>query len=154
MGTQEEFTASQDRFWRALVRVATLLPRSLDDDLRRDTPISLTEFAALLHLSEAPEGTARMSDLAAMTGLSPSRISRVCLEMETRGLLEKQKSVEDARSNLVTITSAGRAQYRAAYPVQVAGAHRLLFSETSDGDVRAATSVLERIVGRLQADTL
>ena len=44
----------QQRSWRALVVGSTLLMDRLDDDLRREFNISLTEYEILVRLSERP----------------------------------------------------------------------------------------------------
>jgi hypothetical protein len=52
-----------------------LLP-ALDAQLRRDAGVSHFEYEGLAALSEAPERTLRMSDLAVLAEGSLSRLSR------------------------------------------------------------------------------
>jgi len=47
-----------------LERLITLLPSAIDAQLQRDADLSMVEYMTLAMLSEAPEGTLRMSDLA------------------------------------------------------------------------------------------
>ncbi len=143
------FASDEDRVWRALIRIATVLPRSLDDELQRTVHLSLTEFAGLLHLAEAGDEGLRMSDLAAATGLSPSRITRVVSEMLDRGWAEKSRDEEDARSNVAVITPLGREQFERAYPIQVSQARRLLFDHLPTDERENLAGLLESVVQRL-----
>ena len=141
---------NEDRAWRDLIRIATILPRVLDTQLRRKTPLSLSEFGVLLHLSEAPDGEMRMGDIAAGTGLSPSRITRVVAEMRVDELVEGRQDPDDARSQIARITDLGRQQQAQAYLVQVAGARELIFDHVDDDDVTRLADLLELIVRRLR----
>lgn len=146
---EQPFTPDEDRVWRALIRVSTILPRALDDELEREARVSLTEFAALLHLTEAGEDGMRMSDLAAATGLSPSRITRVVSEMLDRGWAEKSRAIDDARSNLAVITPLGEKQLRHAYPVQVNHARQVFFNHLQADEWSHLAGILEELVQRI-----
>ena len=140
----------EDRAWRDLIRIATILPRVLDAQLRRRTPLTLSEFGVLLHLSEAPDGEMRMSDIAAQIGLSPSRITRVVADMRTHGLVEYRRDHEDARSNITRITDHGRQELAQAYLVQVAGARELIFDHADADEVARLADLLDGVVRRLR----
>src|ERR1700712_3638862 len=60
----------EEAFLRAWSRAALIVPRALDADLMSGQGMSLTEYTALMHLSEAPGRTMRMSDLASACALS------------------------------------------------------------------------------------
>ena len=140
----------EDRAWRDLIRITTILPRVLDAQLRRTTPLTLSEFGVLLHLSEAPEGELRMSDIAAGTGLSPSRITRVVAELRVHDLVEGRQDPNDARSQIARITDEGRRRVAEAYLVQVAGARELVFDHVDEDDVARLADLLDGVVRRLR----
>jgi len=146
----ERLGINEDRAWRDLIRIATILPRVLDTQLRRSTPLSLSEFGVLLHLSEATDGELRMGDIAASTGLSPSRITRVVAEMRVHELVEGRQDRDDARSQIARITDLGRQQQAQAYQVQVAGARELIFDHVDDDDVARLAELLDGVVRRLR----
>lgn len=141
---------NEDRAWRDLIRIATILPRVLDAQLRRRTPLTLSEFGVLLHLSEAPDGAMRMSDIAARIGLSPSRITRVVAEMRVHELVEGRQDPDDARGQIARITDKGRQQLAQAYLVQVAGARELIFDHVDEDEVARLADVLDGVVRRLR----
>jgi DNA-binding MarR family transcriptional regulator len=146
------FSTDEDRLWRALIRATTLLPRALDEELERGSRVSLSEFGVLLHLSEADGNQMRMAEIATTTGLSASRITRVVAEMQSRGWVVKSPSADDGRGNVTKLTTDGHRQLREAYPVQVAGARRILFDRLTVGDISAIGQVLEEMVATLRGD--
>ncbi|MGC0362934.1 DNA-binding MarR family transcriptional regulator [Rhodococcus sp. 27YEA15] len=142
------FTAPEDRLWRALMHVNALLPSVLEGDLQRAFRISLSQFAALLHLSEAEGGRMRMSELASAATLSPSRITRVIAELQRSGLVEKVTSTEDGRGMVAVITEAGRELAALGYPVQVARARALFLEHLDESEIDHMGSVLEAVAAR------
>jgi len=55
---------TEQRSWRTLIQVTTGVLATLDNELRAEHGLSLGEYEVLVHLSEAPEGSLRMTDLA------------------------------------------------------------------------------------------
>ncbi|MFE4950778.1 MarR family winged helix-turn-helix transcriptional regulator [Leifsonia sp. NPDC056665] len=139
------FDDVEDRAWRALVHVADLLPRHLDNEMEDARRISVKEFAILLHLSESQDSTLRMSTLAADVGLSPSRTTRVVETLRRRGWIQKSPDASDGRATTVAITDSGRAQVGPAYDVQVEGARRILFDHITREDAEQLARVLRRL---------
>ncbi len=63
---------------------------------------------AILRVLVAREGT-RISDLASLSGISPSAMTRVLEKLEARGLVERVRGAqEDGRAAMVKITIEGR----------------------------------------------
>src|SRR5271157_1915278 len=63
---------------------------------------------AILRVLVASEG-ARLRDLAALSGITPSAMTRVLEKLETRGLVERVRGTHsDGRAAMVRITAAGR----------------------------------------------
>lgn len=139
------FDTVEDHAWRALVHVADLLPRHLDNEMRFARRISVKEFAVLLHLSESADSTLRMSALAANIGLSPSRTTRVVETLRRRGWVDKSPDASDGRATTVAITDAGLEQVGPAYDAQVADARRILFDNISQEEAETLGRVLRRL---------
>ena len=68
-------TEPEMQAWRALMEVTTGVMATLDGELRAEHGLSLGEYEVLVHLSEAPEHSLRMTDLASRLRLSPSGIT-------------------------------------------------------------------------------
>ncbi|MFD4641600.1 MarR family winged helix-turn-helix transcriptional regulator [Lentzea sp. NPDC058436] len=109
------------QLWRSLGRLVHALPRTLEDDMSR-TGVTMTEFAVLLLLSEAPDRRLRMSALASAAGLTASRITRVVDGLAKHGLVRKERHGEDARGNDAIVTEEGVRTMRAAQPTYLASA--------------------------------
>src|SRR5690349_4662930 len=77
-------TADEMRAWRALHAVAVVLPVALEVQLQRDAQLSHLEYYALAGLSDRPDRTLRLSDLAILTGAELSRISHLIARLEKR----------------------------------------------------------------------
>jgi DNA-binding MarR family transcriptional regulator len=106
----------EELVWRALNRIMVALPRALDEDLVRETGLSLNAYATLMNLSEAENQEMRMADLAAATALSASRITRLVDELQERNMVTKRKSGDDGRGNVARLTPEGLKRLKAAYP--------------------------------------
>jgi DNA-binding MarR family transcriptional regulator len=111
--------ATEERAWRALARFFVTAPQLLDDDLQRGAHISLSAYSILLHLSEAPQRTLRMTELARHAYLSGSRTTRLVDELIADGLVAKERNAADGRGFDVTLTDDGLAALKRAYPVHL-----------------------------------
>lgn len=133
------------------MRVTTALPRALEDQFLAETGLGITDYGVLVALSEAPDNLLRISALAATTGLSLSRISRVVDDLTRRGLVEKRKCPEDGRASNAVLTAAGLARLEAAYPGHLARARASVFDHLSTEDIRTAGPVLAKLAAALDA---
>ena len=145
MTTATPFTADQEAVWRSLLRIVISMPRILDEDLMRESGLSLTEYGVLMYLSEAPDRQLRMSELATLTGLSPSRITRLVETLRKAGLVRKERCVGDARGNVTTLTEDGFARLRAAYPAHLRSARRTVIDHLNATEIATMAVALQRI---------
>ena len=141
----EPLGAEEQVLWRALGRLMHVMPRLLDEDMTRACGISMTDYAVLVNLAEAPEHQLRMVDLAAATALSPSRITRVVDDLRRRGLVRRAPHASDARGAVAVLTADGLASVRAAQPQHVASARRRVLDHVPAGQVAALAAVLDQV---------
>jgi len=151
MGELTALDAGEAAFWRSLIRVATVLPRALEDQFLPETGLTVSDYGVLVALSEAPGRLLRISALAATTALSLSRISRVVDDLARRGLVEKRRCAEDGRASNAVLTEAGLARLKAAYPSHLARVRASVFDHLSAEDLRTAGPVLARLAAALDA---
>lgn len=142
--------ADEEALWRALAEVITTLPRALDEQFARATGVSMTEYSALVALSEAPGRELRMSELANATFLSLSRMSRVIDRMAKQSLVTRRKCPTDGRSSFAMLTESGLAALKAVYPGHLARVRGLVFDQLDESEVAAVGPVLARIAERLR----
>jgi DNA-binding MarR family transcriptional regulator len=81
----QPLTAEEEAFLRAFGRAVITVPRVLEADLLRQQGVSLSEYNALMNLSEAPDRRLRMSDLASASALSLSGMTRVVNRLVLQG---------------------------------------------------------------------
>ena len=95
-----------DKWWNELERLARILGQIGPDEACCDG-LSQRQ-TAILRVLVAGEG-ARLMDLAALSGITPSAMTRVLEKLEARGLVERVRGThEDGRAAIVRVTAAGR----------------------------------------------
>ncbi len=139
-------TPGERSAWLALAAVSIRLPAALDRQLRRDAGFGLFEYHALAALSEAPDRTRRMSDLADLAQGSLSRLSQVVTRMEGRGWVRRSADPSDGRTTLVTLTDEGWATIVAAAPGHVAEVRRLVIEPLSAAQQGQMASIGRRLL--------
>ena len=107
---------AQQQAWRHIVGLFMTLPSAIDSDLQRNAGLSLFEYLVLANLSETPEGTLQMSDLAQRANASLSRLSHVISRLEKRGWVIKRPCENDRRASSIVLTAGGKKKIRAAAP--------------------------------------
>lgn len=138
----------EERAWLGLLETREAIVRALDAELQREHRLPLSNFEALIAIAHAAEGEITISDLAEQVLLSPSRVSRLVIEFERDGLVERRRSASDARSTRALITEKGRDRLREAAPTYLVTVKTLLIDKLSQRDVKC----LARTWSRLQAD--
>jgi DNA-binding MarR family transcriptional regulator len=146
--------AEQQRAWRAWLTVAELLPRVLDAQLQRDAGISHAAYVVLAMLSESPDRSRRMSDLARRANQSQSRLSHTVARLEDRGWVRRQRSAEDGRGNVAVLTDTGWDVVRSVAPGHVEAVRAAFFEPLERGQTEALRAALERVVERLDPEHL
>ena len=139
-------TAEEEAAWRAVASVLVRLPWALECQLQRDAGLSFIEYYALAMLSEAPEHTRRMSDLAAVTNASLSRLSHLVKRLEDRGFVRRQTDPTDGRYTNAVLTKAGYEHLVASAPAHVATVRQLVIDPFTKTELRQLHKAAERIL--------
>jgi len=139
----------EQRAWRAYLTASRLLMDRLDRELQRDAGMPHAYYEILVRLSEAPRRTLRMSDLAAATTSSRSRLSHAVARLEESGWVRRSTCPTDRRGQLAELTDQGAAALTAAAPGHVEGVRRHLFDVLTPAQVRELAAISERLLTRL-----
>jgi len=131
--------------WMGLMAVFVRLPAALDRQLRADSGMTHFDYQVMVILSETPDRTLSMSQIAEWTEGSLPRLSQVAARLEKAGWLERRPDPDDGRSTLATLTDQGFEALTAAAPRHVAEVRRLVF----DSLTRAQVGQLARITNRI-----
>jgi DNA-binding MarR family transcriptional regulator len=138
--------------WLALAGLMMKVPGALDAQLQRDADLTFFEYMVLAMLSEQPDLTMRMTELATITNASPSRLSHVARRLQERGLLDRARDCDDARSVNATLTQAGVEQVVAAAPRHVEHVRRLIIDVLTPDHLAQLTAIGGRIMAQVDPD--
>jgi DNA-binding MarR family transcriptional regulator len=144
--------AAQQRAWLNLAGVVIRLPGALDAEMQQKASLSLFEYLVLAGLSEAPDQTVRMSELARLTNSSLSRLSHVVSRLERHGWVHRRACPQDGRYTNATLTEQGFAKVVATAPGHVATVRSLVIDALTATQLRQLNSIAGRILDRIDAN--
>lgn len=139
--------------WLTVVAFSEVFPASIDAQLKEGLGINRFEYSVLAMLSEEPGHTLVMSDLAAVTFGSLSRLSHAVGRLEERGWVERQPGEGGRRHTVVRLTEAGRGTIESAAPDHVAHVRSVMVQPLSDDELVALTAITRKLVARIDPDT-
>ena len=145
-------TDDEQRAWRAYLGATRRVFEELDRELQRDAGMPHTYYTILVALSEAPDRTLRMSQLADASGSSRSRLSHAVARLEENGWVRRRSCPSDRRGALAVLTDEGFAALAAAAPGHVAGVRRHLFDRLTPDQVHQLRCISESVLGFNQFD--
>jgi DNA-binding MarR family transcriptional regulator len=144
--------AQELQAWMPLVGLIRKLPAALDRQLQSEAGISHFEYVVLSRLSEAPQRTLRMSDLAEFANGSLSRLSHVVKRLEHRGWMRREPCPEDGRFTNAILTDDGYAKVVATAPGHVQTVRAVVMDALSATQLRQLRDIGERILRQIDAD--
>ncbi|MCL7377651.1 MarR family winged helix-turn-helix transcriptional regulator [Streptomyces sp. 35G-GA-8] len=141
-------TADEKEAWTGLVSLVLLLPGRLESPLHQKTGLTLFEYLALSHISEAPERRLRMSELAYLANGSLSRLSNVVKRFEQRGWVERSPDPDDGRYTVAALTDAGYDVVVAAAPTHVRSVRQYVLDPLPAADQQALVRIAAKLRDR------
>jgi DNA-binding MarR family transcriptional regulator len=150
MPKSKALTPAEERLWRALIRIVISLPRLLETDILRSTGLTSNEYITLMSLSEAPNRELRMAELANAAALSPSRITRLVDDLQSRGFVARQPSSSDGRGNVAILTTQGLTKLKSAYPEHLASVRRRVFDHMEPTTIDRTAQALSGLAAELE----
>jgi DNA-binding MarR family transcriptional regulator len=139
------------RAWLRLAGVMLKLAPALDSQLQRDSDLTHFDYLCLAMLSEAErDRTLRMSELAARTNSTLSRLSHVVSKLERRGWVCRSPDPTSRRVTLASLTDEGWDVLVAAAPGHVGTVRSLVFDDLTADDVAALDRIAGKIVDRIE----
>ncbi|MFC8452646.1 MarR family winged helix-turn-helix transcriptional regulator [Kitasatospora sp. NPDC057223] len=137
--------------WRGFVAASNLLNRRLERQLKEESGLSHTQYEILVHLSAAPGGSLRMTELADRLITSKSGLTYQVTQLEKAGLVGRRSCPSDVRGVFADLTEAGREAVRQAAPGHVALVRELLIDVLSPEQLTALAEGLGEVSARLRA---
>ncbi|MHA3948542.1 MarR family winged helix-turn-helix transcriptional regulator [Cellulomonas bogoriensis] len=139
-------TPEQQVHWRAYLLGTARLSEALTRQLEADAGLSLSEYEILVRLSEAPERTVRMSELADSLVHSRSRLTHTVSRMEKRGLVRRVSCEVDARGVNCVMTHEGFALLASAAPGHVTAVRANLLDLLTEEQFTVLGEVMAAVV--------
>ena len=137
--------SDEEALWRAWLGVHARQHVVIARDLKA-SGLSEPDFEVLVHLTDAPDGQRRVSELAAGLQWERSRVSHQVTRMAKRGLVERHDVAEDARGARVVITREGRAAIEKAAPPHVARVREVFIDRLDAADRVDLARILRKLV--------
>ncbi len=145
LGADEQCT------WRNFLTAWQWLLASVDGQLQRDAGMPLAYYEILVRLSEAPDRALRMTQLAAASASSKSRVSHAVARLEERGWVRRTDCPTDRRGQIAQLTDAGFAALSAAAPGHVEQVRRALFDALSAEQLGQLAGISDAILAAASA---
>jgi DNA-binding MarR family transcriptional regulator len=143
---------AEQRVWRAFLQLTGGLEDRLDRDLQRDAGMPHAYYLILAMLSEAPNRSLRMSQLAAAAWASPSRISHAVDRLERQGWVTRRPDDRDRRGQIATLTDVGFEHLRQAAPGHAKTVRGILFDPLSAELLSAFDQICRRALEQLHQE--
>ncbi|MHA2788769.1 MarR family winged helix-turn-helix transcriptional regulator [Corynebacterium sp. S7] len=140
--------------WLALWAVISWLPTRLDEQLKADSGINHHDYFTLAQISMADDAKLTMTELAALTQMSPSRLSHVVGRLEKRGFVTRTPDKDDRRINIAAMTEEGWTFIREAAPGHVERVRELVFDPLSDEESHQLGNLLRKVITKLEPTTM
>jgi DNA-binding MarR family transcriptional regulator len=141
---------AEQKSWQNFLDSALRLSATLNRRLTDAHQLSLIDVRVLDMLDNAPDGSARMGDLAEALPSLPSRLTRQIRRLEMQGLVRRQASQDDRRGVMASITDDGRAVARQAMVTYAQSVRTYFLSQLSRPQIAAMGENCRRISAALK----
>lgn len=141
----------EQRTWRSFLTASRLLWDRVERQLQQGAGLPHAYYEILVRLSEAPDRTLRMSQLASTSLSSRSRLSHAVARLEGSGYVQRRPCPSDRRGQLASLTEAGMERLRAAAPGHVREVRELLFDRLDPEQQAALREISDLLVAHLSA---
>lgn len=135
--------------WMSLAGLMFKLPGALDYQLQRDSGLTHFEYLVLAGLSESPDRSRRMSDLAGFANGSLSRLSHVVKRLERRGFVVRRPAADDGRITVATLTDAGYAFLVDAAPGHVGTVREFVIDALTPEQLAQLKAIADQILQKV-----
>jgi DNA-binding MarR family transcriptional regulator len=133
--------------WMPFSAMLMNLLSALDSQVQRDAKLSLFGYLVLAGLSDAPDRTLPMSDLAVLANGSLSRLSHAVAKLERQGWVIRRPAADNGRITVATLTDAGYDKIADSAPGHVETVRDLVLDKITVDQLRslgeASRSILD-----------
>ncbi len=145
--------AEEQKTWRSFLTANRLFFDRVERQLQQEAGLPHAYFEILVRLSEAPERTLRMSELATTSLSSRSRLSHAVARMEEAGWVRRRACPTDKRGQFAELTDEGFERLDSAARGHVEQVRALLFDQLTPDQQTALREISDAIAGPLADDS-
>ena len=133
--------------WRNFLRAHAHVTRALERELVAEQRLSLAAYDVLVQLAEAPGRRLRMTDLADAVLLSRSGVTRLVDRLERAGLVARERTTDDGRGVVATLTECGLDRLRQASVTHLDGIVRHFVAKLDSEGLAELGALTEQLIG-------
>ena len=137
---------TEESAWLDLLEVHARVTRALDRALIDGHQLPMSAFDLLMRIAHAPSEEVTISDLASQVAVSQSQVSRIVMDLERRGLVERRRNADDARSTCVAMTEQGFAFLHKAAPVYLQTLRKQFLDRLGSADAEQLAATWRRVL--------
>ena len=141
-------SAGEQHTWRNAIEAWQWLLAAVNAQLQRDSGLPLAYYEILVRLSEAPDRSLRMTQLAEASSSSKSRVSHAVARLEERGWVRRMDCPTDRRGQIAVLTDQGFAALSAAAPGHVEQVRQVLFDALDEEQLRQLDGISAAILAK------
>lgn len=145
-------TPDERAAWLAVAALVVKLPNALDAQLQTDQQLSFFEYMVLAALSEQEDRTLQMSDIAAATSASLSRLSHTVTRLERQGFVRRVRAPGPGRRTNAVLTDLGHAKVVTSAPGHVTRVRDLLIDAITAEQLQVLRRVGDQVLARIDPD--
>jgi DNA-binding MarR family transcriptional regulator len=150
-GDPQWLDTAEMRAWRAYVDGGQRLMEVLNRDLQDRHDLSMAEYRILVMLSEADDGSIRMSELADGVLSSRSRLTHQIRRMEVQDMVRRSTCTHDGRGVLAVITEEGRRRLTEAAPTHVRSVRQHLVDLLTPTELDVLGDIFQKVDAAMDA---
>ncbi|MCU1405726.1 MAG: MarR family transcriptional regulator [Glaciihabitans sp.] len=150
MSTPFQQSPEEMRAWLALLETANLVQHATDRRVRDAVGLTFAQLEILVRIAEAGDGGMRMTDIADKLVVSRSGLTYQISQLEKRGLVARTPSIDDERSVIANITSAGTELVVTAAPHYVEVVKNMFLDHVTPRNLTVLADILDSVRDELR----
>ena len=136
----------EQQAWQGFLRSHRSVFAALESQLQNEAGMPLAYYSILVRLSEAPERTLRMGELAGKLYASPSSISHASTRLEKLGWMRRENDPNDRRAQFAVLTDEGADALAAAAPGHIKAVRNHLLNRLTEEQLRQLTAISHAVL--------
>ncbi len=142
----------QQRAWRTYLEMNAALNARIERDLQKAAGMPHAYYLILAMLSEAPDCSLRMHQLADVLQASQSRLSHAVSRLEEYGWVRREPAPGDKRGQLAILTQDGRDRLVEVAPSHAETVRSTMFDPLSDLQLQEFHRICATVLAQMNDD--